>query len=62
MVTDVYSHIIAEMKTKQQNYRGSLYEKKNLDPKSRKETTTQTVDVPDDVDASCLQKYCLIRK
>ena len=41
MVTDAYSYII---------------EKKNLDPKMREETTSQTVDVPDDVDAELLAK------
>ena len=34
----------------------AFYEKKNLDPKMREETTTQTVDVPDDVDAELLAK------
>ena len=34
----------------------SFYEKKNLDPKMHDETTSQTVDVPDDVDAELLAK------
>lgn len=33
-----------------------FYEKKNLDPKMREETVSQTVDVPDDVDAELLAK------
>lgn len=33
-----------------------FYEKKNLNPKMRDETATQTVDVPDDVDAELLAK------
>ena len=34
----------------------AFYEKKNLDPKMHDETTSQTVDVPDDVDAELLAK------
>ena len=34
----------------------AFYEKKNLDPKMRDETATQTVDVPEDVDAELLAK------
>ena len=57
MVTDVYSHIIDEDRRRNAElFEEAFYEKKNLDPKMREETTTQTVDVPDDVDAELLAK------
>ena len=57
MVTDVYSHIIDEDRRRNAELiEEAFYEKKNLDPKMREETTTQTVDVPDDVDAELLAK------
>ena len=57
MVTDVYSHIIDEDRRRNAElFEEASYEKKNLDPKMREETTTQTVDVPDDVDAELLAK------
>ena len=63
MVTDVYSHIIDEDRRRNAElFEEAFYEKKNLDPKMRDETATQTVDVPDDVEQSYLQKYWQIRK
>ena len=57
MVTDVYSHIIDEDRRRNAElFEEAFYEKKNLDPKMRDETATQTVDVPDDVDAELLAK------
>ena len=57
MVTDVYSHIIDEDRRRNAElFEESFYEKKNLDPKMHDETTSQTVDVPDDVDAELLAK------
>lgn len=57
MVTDIYSHIIDEDRRRNAElFEEAFYEKKNLDPKMREETTTQTVDVPDDVDAELLAK------
>lgn len=57
MVTDVYSHIIDEDRRRNAElFEEAFYEKKNLDPKMREETTTQTADVPDDVDAELLAK------
>ena len=57
MVIDVYSHIIDEDRRRNAElFEEAFYEKKNLDPKMREETTTQTVDVPDDVDAELLAK------
>ncbi len=57
MVTDVYSHIIDEDRRRNAElFEEAFYEKKNLNPKMREETTTQTVDVPDDVDAELLAK------
>lgn len=56
-LTDVYSHIIDEDRRRNAElFEEAFYEKKNLDPKMREETTTQTVDVPDDVDAELLAK------
>ena len=46
MVTDVYSHIIDEDRRRNAElFEEAFYEKKNLDPKMRDETATQTVDV-----------------
>ncbi len=57
MVTDVYSHIIDEDRRRNAElFEEAFYEKKNLDPKMRDETATQTVDVPEDVDAELLAK------
>ena len=57
MVADVYSHIIDEDRRRNAElFEEAFYEKKNLDPKMRDETATQTVDVPDDVDAELLAK------
>ena len=57
MVTDVYSHIIDEDRRRNAElFEEAFYEKKNLDPKMREETASQTVDVPDDVDAELLAK------
>lgn len=57
MVTDVYSHIIDEDRRRNAElFEEAFYEKKNLDPKMHDETATQTVDVPDDVDAELLAK------
>ena len=57
MVTDVYSHIIDEDRRRNAElFEEAFYEKKNLDPKMRDETATQTVDVPNDVDAELLAK------
>ena len=57
MVTDVYSHIIDEDRRRNAElFEEAFYEKKNLDPKMRDETATQTVDVPDDVDAELFAK------
>ena len=57
MVTDVYSHIIDEDRRRNAElFEEAFYEKKNLDPKMHDETTSQTVDVPDDVDAELLAK------
>ena len=57
MVTDVYSHIIDEERRRNAElFEEAFYEKKNLDPKMHDETTSQTVDVPDDVDAELLAK------
>ncbi len=57
MVTDVYPHIIDEDRRRNAELlEEAFYEKKNLDPKMRDETATQTVDVPDDVDAELLAK------
>ena len=51
------SHIIDEDRRRNAElFEEAFYEKKNLDPKMREETTTQTVDVPDDVDAELLAK------
>lgn len=63
MYSDVY-HIFVErfsypsgiMRPNAELFEEAFYEKKNLDPKMREETTTQTVDVPDDVDAELLAK------
>ena len=55
--TDVYSHIIDEDRRRNAElFEEAFYEKKNLDPKMHDETTSQTVDVPDDVDAELLAK------
>ena len=57
MGTDVYSHIIDEDRRRNAElFEEAFYEKKNLDPKMREETASQTVDVPDDVDAELLAK------
>ena len=57
MVTDVYSHIIDEDRRRNAElFEEVFYEKKNLDPKMREETASQTVDVPEDVDAELLAK------
>ena len=57
MVTDVYSHIIDEHRRRNAElFEEAFYENKHLDPKMREETATQTVDVPDDVNAELLAK------
>ena len=57
MVTDIYSHIIDEdQRRNAELFEEAFYAKKNLDPKKQEETTTQTVDVPDDVNAEVLAK------
>ena len=57
MVTDVYSHIIDEYRRRNAElFEEAFYERKNLDLKMREDTTTQTVDVPDDVDAELFAK------
>ena len=49
--------LLMKIEDEMQNYsRKRSMRKKNLDPKMREETTTQTVDVPDDVDAELLAK------
>ena len=51
------SHIIDEDRRRNAElFEEAFYEKKNLDPKMHDETATQTVDVPDDVDAELIAK------
>ena len=57
MVTDVYSHILDDDRRKNAElFEEAFYEKKDLNPQMHSDTQTNTLKIPEGVDAEMLAK------